>query len=50
MKMDDGDYYLKAMNCPMHHLVFTNSKRSYRDLPIRIASTVLCTGTSCPER
>ena len=37
MKMDDGDYYLKAMNCPMHHLVFTNSKRSYRDLPIRIA-------------
>ncbi len=37
MKMDDGDYYLKAMNCPMHHLVFANSKRSYRDLPIRIA-------------
>ncbi|GIS48280.1 MAG: hypothetical protein Ct9H90mP21_1870 [Methanobacteriota archaeon] len=37
MKMDDGDFYLKAMNCPMHHLVFTNSKRSYRDLPIRIA-------------
>ena len=37
MKMDDGEYYLKAMNCPMHHLVFTNSKRSYRELPIRIA-------------
>ena len=37
MKMDDGDYYLEAMNCPMHHLVFANSKRSYRDLPIRIA-------------
>ena len=37
MEMDDGEYFLKAMNCPMHHLVFTNSKRSYRDLPIRIA-------------
>tara|TARA_B100000287_G_C20673430_1_gene794270 strand:- start:4358 stop:6298 length:1941 start_codon:yes stop_codon:yes gene_type:complete len=37
MKMDDGEYYLKAMNCPMHHLVFTNSKRSYRELPLRIA-------------
>ncbi|MBT3641465.1 MAG: threonine--tRNA ligase [Euryarchaeota archaeon] len=37
MKMDDGEYYLKAMNCPMHHLVYRNKKRSYRDLPIRIA-------------
>ena len=37
MKMDDGEYYLKAMNCPMHHLVFTSSKRSYRELPMRIA-------------
>lgn len=37
MEMDDGTYYLKAMNCPMHHLVYTNKKRSYRDLPLRIA-------------
>jgi threonyl-tRNA synthetase len=37
MKMDDGEYYLKAMNCPMHHLVYRNKKRSYRDLPVRIA-------------
>lgn len=37
MEMDDGTYYLKAMNCPMHHLVFRNKKRSYRELPIRIA-------------
>ena len=37
MKMDDGTYYLKAMNCPMHHLVYRNKKRSYRELPIRIA-------------
>ena len=37
MEMDDGAYYLKAMNCPMHHLVYRNKKRSYRDLPLRIA-------------
>ena len=37
MEMDDGSYYLKAMNCPMHHLVYSNKKRSYRDLPLRIA-------------
>ena len=37
MEMDDGTYYLKAMNCPMHHLVYSNKKRSYRDLPLRIA-------------
>tara|TARA_Y100000746_G_scaffold1714_1_gene1689 strand:+ start:3794 stop:5752 length:1959 start_codon:yes stop_codon:yes gene_type:complete len=37
MEMDDGTYYLKAMNCPMHHLVFSNKKRSYRELPLRIA-------------
>ena len=37
MEMDDGSYYLKAMNCPMHHLVYRNKKRSYRDLPVRIA-------------
>ncbi len=37
MEMDDGTYYLKAMNCPMHHLIYRNSKRSYRELPVRIA-------------
>lgn len=37
MEMDDGTYYLKAMNCPMHHLVYKNKKRSYRDLPLRVA-------------
>ncbi len=37
MEMDDGTYYLKAMNCPMHHLVYRNKKRSYRELPFRIA-------------
>ena len=29
------DYYLKAMNCPMHNLVFRSRGRSYRELPLR---------------
>jgi len=37
MKMDDGTYYLKAMNCPIHHLIYNHDVRSYKDLPIRIA-------------
>ena len=37
MKMDDGEYYLKAMNCPLHHIIFGNSIKSYRDMPVRIA-------------
>tara|TARA_B110000438_G_scaffold37156_1_gene36979 strand:+ start:17919 stop:19883 length:1965 start_codon:yes stop_codon:yes gene_type:complete len=42
MEMDDGTYYLKAMNCPMHHLVYRNKKRSYRELPFRIAEYGTC--------
>ena len=37
MKMDDGEYYLKAMNCPLHHLIYSKKVRSYRELPLRIA-------------
>lgn len=37
MKMDDGTYYLRAMNCPHHHRVFLAKPRSYRDLPLRLA-------------
>ena len=37
MKLDDGTYYLKAMNCPHHHLIYKHKSRSYRDLPLRIA-------------
>ncbi len=33
---DDGqNYYLKAMNCPMHNLIFKARGRSYRELPLR---------------
>jgi threonyl-tRNA synthetase len=31
------EYFLKPMNCPQHTQVFAAEKRSYRDLPIRIA-------------
>ena len=31
------DYYLKPMNCPMHHLIFRARGRSYRELPLRLA-------------
>ena len=30
-------YYLKPMNCPHHHMIFGARKRSYRDLPLRLA-------------
>ncbi|WP_238655811.1 threonine--tRNA ligase [Paenibacillus piscarius] len=36
-KVDDTDFALKPMNCPGHMLIYKNSLRSYRDLPIRIA-------------
>ncbi|MBX7080125.1 MAG: threonine--tRNA ligase [Nannocystaceae bacterium] len=30
-------YYLKPMNCPHHHRIFASRKRSYRELPLRLA-------------
>lgn len=34
----DGDpYFLKPMNCPFHIMIYKNSLRSYRDLPLRWA-------------
>lgn len=34
--VDGTDYRLKAMNCPMHNLVYRSRQRSYRDLPLRL--------------
>jgi threonyl-tRNA synthetase len=42
MQMDDGVYYLKAMNCPHHHAIYGHSLRSYRELPLRIAEYGEC--------
>ena len=35
MELENSEYYLKAMNCPMHNLVFRSRGRSYRELPLR---------------
>ncbi|MGB4966526.1 MAG: threonine--tRNA ligase [Microgenomates group bacterium] len=37
MIMDDGTYYLKAMNCPHHHRIYLHTPKSYRELPLRLA-------------
>jgi threonyl-tRNA synthetase len=36
MEMDNGTYYPKPMNCPMHCLIFRSRQRSYRELPLRL--------------
>ena len=36
MEMDNGVYYPKPMNCPMHCLIFSQRQRSYRELPLRM--------------
>ncbi|MEU1586773.1 threonine--tRNA ligase [Micromonospora sp. NPDC005710] len=36
MQLEGADYYLKAMNCPMHNLIFRSRGRSYRELPLRM--------------
>jgi len=42
MEMDDGKYYLKAMNCPHHHTIYNHNMHSYRELPLRIAEYGEC--------
>jgi threonyl-tRNA synthetase len=37
MELDDAEYRLKPMNCPGHILIYRNSPKSYRDLPVRYA-------------
>ena len=36
MELDNGTYYMKPMNCPMHCLIFAARQRSYRELPMRL--------------
>jgi len=36
MELDDAEYRLKPMNCPGHILVYKDSLKSYRDLPVRL--------------
>lgn len=37
MDVDGNDYFVKPMNCPFHIQIYRDSKRSYRDLPLRWA-------------
>jgi threonyl-tRNA synthetase len=37
LKIDEDDFSLKPMNCPSHVLMFKHRRRSYRELPMRIA-------------
>jgi threonyl-tRNA synthetase len=37
MELDDAYYRMKPMNCPFHILIYKNSPKSYRDLPVRYA-------------
>ncbi|MFA6038923.1 MAG: threonine--tRNA ligase [Candidatus Peribacteraceae bacterium] len=39
---DEGEYYLKPMNCPHHHQIFGAKTRSYRELPMRLAEYGHC--------
>ncbi|MEQ0564213.1 threonine--tRNA ligase [Amycolatopsis sp. NEAU-NG30] len=36
VQFEEENYYLKAMNCPMHNLIYRSRGRSYRDLPLRL--------------
>ncbi|HET8767768.1 MAG TPA: threonine--tRNA ligase, partial [Pedococcus sp.] len=36
MHLEGSEYRLKAMNCPMHNLIFASRGRSYRELPLRL--------------
>jgi threonyl-tRNA synthetase len=36
MELENSEYRLKAMNCPMHNLIYRSRGRSYRELPLRL--------------
>ncbi len=42
MELEGVKYYVKPMNCPMHHKIFGAKPHSYRDLPIRLAEYGTC--------
>ena len=37
IEADEGEYYVKPMNCPFHILIYRSKTRSYRELPIRLS-------------
>jgi threonyl-tRNA synthetase len=42
MELEGVKYYVKPMNCPMHHKIFGSRPRSYREMPVRLAEYGSC--------
>jgi len=42
MELEGVKYYVKPMNCPMHHKIFGARPRSYREMPVRLAEYGSC--------
>jgi threonyl-tRNA synthetase len=42
MEMEGTNYFIKPMNCPMHHKIFAARPHSYRDLPVRLSEYGTC--------
>jgi len=42
MDIDGNEYYLKPMNCPHHHKIYSSSPRTYKDLPIKLTEYGTC--------
>jgi threonyl-tRNA synthetase len=42
MELEGVKYYVKPMNCPMHHKIFGSKPHSYRDMPVRLAEYGSC--------
>ncbi|MEI6280708.1 MAG: threonine--tRNA ligase [bacterium] len=40
--IEEENYYIKPMNCPFHHKVFSALPRSYKELPLRLAEYGWC--------
>jgi threonyl-tRNA synthetase len=37
IEVEGQEYYLKPMNCPFHIAIYNSQRRSYRELPLRLA-------------
>lgn len=42
MESEEGNFYLKPMNCPHHHMIYKAEPRSYKELPLRLTEYGMC--------
>ena len=42
IQIEDENYYIKPMNCPFHHKVFSARPKTYKDLPLRLCEYGWC--------